>query len=280
MTTPTAPPLPAPASPRRAMRPGLLRILGAVGGPVVDAAHWTASNAALATTVAFMAMRRSSWRRTVSAEFLFEVRESVLGVLPATCVMAVLVGVGLLYQALYWLEAAGQITLLGRIIVVVLMRELAPVLVALLIIGRSGTSTLMHLTQMRDGGQLRMLDSQGVDPFLLFVMPRTLAYTIACFTLTILFIAITMVVGYVTATMIGLVQVTFLGFLDTTLRSMSRSDFLLVPLKAMALGFTIGVVCCHTALSHSREATRVVASGFVRAALAVLAMSGLLSLVV
>ena len=59
-----------------------------------------------------------------------------------------------------------------------------------------------------------------------------------------------------------------------------RGDFLLVPLKAIVLGFTIGVVCCHTALTHSREATRVVASGFVRSALAVLAMSGLLSLVV
>jgi len=204
----------------------------------------------------------------------------LVGVLPATCVMALLVGIGLLYQALYWLEAAGRVTLLGRIIVVVLMRELAPVLVALLIIGRSGTSTLMHLTQMREGGQLRMLDSQGVDPFLLLVLPRTLAYTLGCFTLTMLFIAITLVAGYLTATTIGVVQVTFLGFIDNTLRSMGRGDFLLVPLKAVVLGFTIGVVCCHTALSHRREATRVVATGFVRAALAALAMSGLLSLVV
>jgi phospholipid/cholesterol/gamma-HCH transport system permease protein len=279
MTTPAAQPL-RPLAPPRRVRGGLSRLLGAIGGPVVDAAHWAASNAALAATVAFMAMRRSSWRRTVSAEFKLEVRETVLGVLPATCVMALLVGIGLLYQALYWAETAGQVTLLGRIIVVVLMRELAPALVALLIIGRSGTSTLMHLSQMRDGGQLRMLDSQGVDPFLLLVLPRTLAFTIGCFTLTILFIAITMVAGYVTATAIGFVKVTFLGFIDMTLRSMGRGDFLIVPLKAIVLGFTIGIVCCHTALTHSREATRVVATGFVRAALAVLAMSGLLSLVV
>jgi phospholipid/cholesterol/gamma-HCH transport system permease protein len=279
MTTTAAQPL-RPLTPPRRVRGGLARLLGAVGAPVVDAAHWAASNAALAATVAFMSLRRSSWRRTVSAEFVREVRETVLGVLPATCVMALLVGIGLLYQALYWAETAGQVTLLGRIIVVVLMRELAPALVALLIIGRSGTSTLMHLSQMRDGGQLRMLDSQGVDPFLLLVLPRTLAYTIGCFTLTVLFIAITMIAGYVTATAIGFVKVTFLGFLDMTLRAMARGDFLIVPLKAIVLGFTIGIVCCHTALTHSREATRVVASGFVRAALAVLAMSGLLSLVV
>ena len=256
------------------------RMLAGIGAPVVGGVRWLSSNAALGASVVLMALRGSTWRRTVGAEFGHALREATLGVMPATCVMAFLVGLGLLYQAFYWLDAAGQLPLLGRIIVVVLMRELAPVLVALLIIGRSGTATLMQLTQMRDGGQLRMLDSQGVDPFLLLVLPRTLAYTVACFTLTVLFIAITMVAGFLFATLIGVVQVSFVDFVDETLRAKSIGDFLLVPLKSIALGVVVGVVCCHTGLTHRREATRVVAAGFVRAALAVLAVSGLLSMVV
>lgn len=255
------------------------RLLAAAGGPAVVGLRWMISNVALGTTVVVLALRPSTWRRTVSAEFHRSLRESTIGVLPATCVMAVLVGFGLLYQALHWLEQAGQMTLLGRIIVVVLMRELAPVLVALIIIGRSGTATLLQLTQMREGGQLRMLDSQGVDPFLLLVLPRTLAYTVACFTLTILFIAITMVTGYLFANLVGAVQISFLGFIDATLQAKLRGEFLLIPVKSLALGFTVGIVCCHTALTHRREATRVVATGFVRSALMVLALSGLLSLV-
>jgi phospholipid/cholesterol/gamma-HCH transport system permease protein len=279
MSAGTAAPSGAATGPSAASGP-VRRMLTGIGAPVVDGARWLIANAALGASVVLLALRASTWRRTVGAEFRYALRESTVGVMPATCAMAILVGLGLLYQAFYWLEAAGQMVLLGRIIAVVLMRELAPVLVALLIIGRSGTATLMQLTQMRDGGQLRMLDSQGVDPFLLLVLPRTLAYTVACFTLTILFIAITMIAGFLFATLIGVVQVSFIGFLDETLQARSIGDFLLVPVKAIALGFVVGVVCCHTGLTHRREATRVVAAGFVRAALAVFAVSGLLSLLV
>jgi phospholipid/cholesterol/gamma-HCH transport system permease protein len=276
MTTEAAPPSRSLAWASGAI--GLVpRVLAALGEPVVAGVRWLIANAALGAGIVLLAPRSSTWRRTVSAEFRHELREATVGVLPATCAMALLVGLGLLYQAFYWLEAAGQLPLLGRIIVVVLMRELAPVLVALLIIGRCGTATLMQLTQMREGGQLRMLDSQGVDPFLLLVLPRTLAYTVACFTLTIVFIAITMIVGFLFATLIGVVQVSFVDFLDTTLRAKSLGDFLLVPMKSIAFGFVVGVVCCHTGFTHRREATRAVAAGFVRAALAVFAVSGLLS---
>jgi hypothetical protein len=58
---------------------------------------------------------------------------------------------------------------------------------------------------------------------------------------------------------------------------MGRGDFLLVPIKSLAIGFVIAIVCCMTALTHVGEATRVVARGFVRAALALLFTTGLVS---
>ena len=122
-----------------------------------------------------------------------------------------------------------------------------------------------------------MLDSQGIDPFLLLVLPRIVAFTLAGFTLTILFIVITLFAGYAAANMIGFVTVTFWGYLDIIMLAVRLTDFLLVPVKSLALGFMVGLVCCYTALVHSRDATRVVARGFVRAALVVFAVSGLLS---
>jgi len=252
--------------------------LAAIGTPVVAGLRWLFQVTGLAVSVVLMTPRRTSWRRTVRQEFARTLQGSVLGALPATAVTAVLIGAGLIYQALYWIEAAGQVDLLGRVIVVVLVRELAPMLVALIIIGQSGTATLIQLTQLRIGGQLRMLDSQGIDPFLLLVLPRVLAFTLAGFTLTILFIVITLFAGYAAANMIGFVKVTFWGYLDIIMRAVRATDFVLVPVKSLALGFIVGLVCCYTALIHARDATRVVATGFVRAALAVFAVSGLLSL--
>ena len=273
MTTPTE-----LIAPRSAGTGQIRRLLAAIGAPVVAALRWLFQLTGLATSIVLLTPRWSTWRRTVRTEFARTLQHAVLGAFPATAAAAILIGVGLIYQALYWIEAAGQVDLLGRVIVVVLVREMAPMLVALIIIGHSGTATLIQLTQLRAGGQLRMLDSQGIDPFLLLVLPRIVAFTLAGFTLTILFIVITLFAGYAAANMLGFVRVTFWGYLDLIMRAVRPTDFVLVPVKSLALGFIIGLVCCYTALIHARDATRVVASGFVRAALAVFAVSGLLSL--
>jgi phospholipid/cholesterol/gamma-HCH transport system permease protein len=254
--------------------------LAAVGSPVVDAARWLVGVSALAAAIALAAPRATTWRRTVRAVFLRDLRAALLDALPAATVLSILVGLGLVQQALYWLDSAGQVGLVGDVMVVVLVRELGPMLVALVLAGRSGTALLVDLAQQRAGGQLRMLDALGVDPFLLHVVPRSLALTLASFTLTILFVAATLLVGFVGAALFGVVTITFAGFVDTTVARMSAGDFLLLPAKSLALGFAIGAVCCHTALAHRRDPTRIVASGFARAVLAAAAVSGLLSLAI
>jgi len=146
------------------------------------------------------------------------------------------------------------------------------------LVGRSGAATLIRLTQMREGGQLRALDGQGIDPFLLLVVPRALAFVVAMFTLSILFVATTMVSGFASATLIGAIQISLPVFLADTVGMMGVGDFAILPAKSVAIGLAIGVVCCHTALSREREAASVVAIGFVRAAMAVFAISGVVSL--
>jgi len=255
-----------------------LRALGSVGRPVVSAARWLVEVGGMSAAVASHAMRASTWRPTVRQAFVLAARDAILGALPATLLLSVLVGLGLLYQALYWLQATGQSSMIGRVIVWVLVRELAPALVALVLVGRSGAATLIRLTQMREGGQLRALDGQGIDPFLLLVVPRTLAFVVAMFTLSILFVATTMVSGFASATLIGATQISLPVFLADTVGMMGVGDFAILPAKSVAIGLAIGVVCCHTALSREREAASVVAIGFVRAAMAGFAISGVVSL--
>jgi phospholipid/cholesterol/gamma-HCH transport system permease protein len=255
-------------------------LLARLGRPVVAAARWAIDVCAMAAAILMLAMRASSWRRTVTRAFARDLRAALFGSLPAASVLAAMVGLGLVYQALYWLGSAGQISLIGEVIVTVLLRELAPMMVALIVIGRSGTALLIELTQQRTGGQLRTLDGQGIDPFLVYVVPRTLAFAVASFTLTILFIVATLLFGFISASALGVVQLSFHDFVDTTIATMSVGDFVILPAKSLALGFAIGVICCHTALTHRRDATRVVASGFVRAVLAAVAVSGMLTLAI
>lgn len=257
-----------------------LRVLGAVGRPVVDAARWLAQTSGMAAAIVLLSLRGSTWRPSVRQAFAIAVRDAVLGALPATLLLAILVGLGLLHQALYWLEAAGQASMIGRVIVWVLVRELAPALVAIVLVGRSGSATLIRLTQMREGGQLRALDGQGIDPFLLLVLPTSLACALAMFTLSILFVATTLVCGFASAKLIGATLLSLPAFLDDTIAMMGVGDFAILPAKSIAIGLAIGVVCCHTALAREREAASVVAIGSVRAAMAVFAISGFVSLAI
>jgi phospholipid/cholesterol/gamma-HCH transport system permease protein len=118
----------------------------------------------------------------------------------------------------------------------------------------------------------------GVDPFLVYVVPRTIAMAIASFVLSVLFIAATLLAGYLAASLLGVVRIGPAAFADIVVNAMGAGDYLLVPVKALMVGFAVGVICCHTALSRPRESSQVVAIGFVRAALAAIGVSGLLTL--
>jgi phospholipid/cholesterol/gamma-HCH transport system permease protein len=257
---------------------GMLRFLAVIGAPVIASCLWLIRLAALGTAVIVHAPRAAIWRRTVRSEFKRALDKVLVGGLVPVLVTAMLVGLGLIYQALYWLEAAGQIDFLGRIIVVILVRELGPILVGLVVLGQSGSATLIEITQMRTQGPVRMLDGQGVDPFLFLVVPRSLAFTLGVATLTTLFVTTTLITGYLAASGLGYVKLSLWGFLDVVTRAMRFEDFMLLIVKPIAIGFIIGLVCCMTALLPGRDVTRVVAIGFIRAALAVLAISGLVSL--
>ena len=116
MTTPTE-----LIAPRSAGTGQIRRLLAAIGAPVVAALRWLFQLTGLATSIVLLTPRWSTWRRTVRTEFARTLQHAVLGAFPATAAAAILIGVGLIYQALYWIEAAGQVDLLGRVIVVVLV---------------------------------------------------------------------------------------------------------------------------------------------------------------
>ena len=61
-------------------------------------------------------------------------------------------------------------------IVILLIRELVPILVGLIVFGRSGTATLIELGEAQTKGWLRLFEIQGLDPLALLVLPRAVAF--------------------------------------------------------------------------------------------------------
>jgi phospholipid/cholesterol/gamma-HCH transport system permease protein len=262
--------------------PSRVRVfLRAIGGPVLRIIHATLLALGVAFAVIHQAARPINWRRTVRAEFHRSLKQAGPETLPPVLVTAFIVGLAMVYQALYWLQIAGEVTKVGQVLVLVLVRDLAPVLVGLIVLGRSGTVALAELGAMRQSGQVRRLDAMGIDPLIYLLMPRVLAMTVATFALAILFIATALIAGYIASAALGGINITFWAFLDNFVLAMGPRDYIVLPVKTLAIGFAIGLSCCFVALHPNRAAsdiTTLLPRGFVRAVLALLVVEAALAL--
>ncbi len=260
-----------------------LRLLASIGAPPRRGVQVALAAGALALGIVLESLSRATWRRpTVRAEFRRELRLSLLGGLLTVLVTAAGVGVGMVYQAISWLAFIGQEGLAGGLLVTVLVREVTPVLVGLILLGRSGTVTVVEFGAIKAAGQIRVLEAQGIDPFLLLVLPRVLALAVSGFTLGLFFLATSLVTGWMAAELLGVGGVGPVWFLSEVVAATERRDFALFAAKLALIGALVGITSAITGMSATKSDTPsfLLPRGFVRGVLAVLLASALLSVAI
>lgn len=213
-----------------------------------------------------------SWRRTVCAEFRRALRQAAGGGLATVLVAALLAGLALVSQALYWFGLAGQEQLEGSVLVTVLVRQLTPLLVGTVLLGLSGSVMLTELGSIQLRGQVHVMAAQGLDPILLLVLPRVVALALASFTLGVIFVFVTLLSGFVTASLLGTIQGSLWTFLDGVLSAMQAVDFAMLPAKTLITGALVALTACLTALTANptEDLARLLPRGFVRGVLAIM----------
>ncbi|MES2037052.1 MAG: lipid asymmetry maintenance ABC transporter permease subunit MlaE [Pseudomonadota bacterium] len=112
-------------------------------------------------------------------------------------VSGLFVGFVLAYQGYYTLNRYGSEEALGLLVALSLVRELGPVVTALLFAGRAGTSLTAEIGLMKAGEQLAAMEMMAVSPIQRVLAPRFLAGIIALPILTSIFNAMGIIGGYV-----------------------------------------------------------------------------------
>jgi len=261
----------------------LRRFLASVGSGTISGLQRLLLYLSLAATVLVVALRRSTWAPPVRAEFRRLLDQVAVRSLATTAATGLLVGFALVSQAVYWLAQTGTTGLVGPVIVVLLVRELVPILVGLILFGRSGTATLIELGEAHTRGWLRLFEIQGLDPLAMLVMPRAIAFALGSFCVATTLLLSTLLTGYVMAHALGLISYSIQDFRDLVLRAMDPSDFVIPPLKCLTIGFAVALSCCATGLGRHDEGDelqRLVPRGFVRSALAIFVVNGIFDLAV
>ncbi|BBE08442.1 MAG: phospholipid/cholesterol/gamma-HCH transport system permease protein [Glomeribacter sp. 1016415] len=106
------------------------------------------------------------------------------------------VGFVLGLQGYYTLSRYGSAEALGLLVALSLVRELGPVVTALLFAGRAGTALTAEIGLMKAGEQLTAMQMMAVDPFSFVVAPRFWAGVIAMPILAAIFSAVGILGGY------------------------------------------------------------------------------------
>lgn len=130
-----------------------------------------------------------------------------------------------------------------------LVRELGPVLTALLVGGRVGAGIAAELGSMRVTEQIDALRAMGADPVRKLVVPRVLATTIVLPLLAILADALGVLGSMVIAHIHSDVGMTL--FLQSTLNSVKLEDLFHGLIKTVFFGFLLGIIACHLGLETS-----------------------------
>jgi phospholipid/cholesterol/gamma-HCH transport system permease protein len=256
-------------------------LLAATGAATVRRIDFVLVFAAFCATAVAAALRRSSWRRPVRVAFVDALDRVAVQSATTALITGLLLGFLLVTQVVYWLQTAGQAQLVGSIVVRVLVREIAPIVVGLIIFGRVGTRVLLDLGEARPKGWLRVLEREGVDPIALLVMPRMIGFAIGSFCLCTMLLVSTLVAGYLVGSVLGLVTVPIWRFGQNVLFAMEIGDFIVPPAKCLVIGAAVALVCSATALARvdeRYELQQLVPRGFMRTALAILLVNAIFDL--
>ncbi|HHZ84020.1 MAG TPA: ABC transporter permease [Nitrospirales bacterium] len=197
------------------------------------------------------ASRRRTMFRVMSQQLVF----TGVDALPMIGIVALLLGSVMIIQAGVSLHTVGAEDLLGTMMVVVLIRELGPLLTAFVVIGRSGAAICTELGDLRVGMQIKTLHAMGIRIVAFVVLPRMMAVVLAMICLTIYFDLIAVVGGIAVAKFT--LGAPFSLFFDTLERSLGLTDVLITGLKGGLFGLVVAAICCHHGLSVQHAAAEV-----------------------
>ena len=167
--------------------------------------------------------------------------------------VAVILGTVVITQVVTLVGSNGALT--GKILVWVVMRELAPLLTAIIVVARSGTAIAAELGSMKINGELDSLEMMGIstDRYLLF--PRIIGVTGALIILMIYFVVASMVASFIVASFGW--HISFEQFSQGILSALGIKEVVVLFSKSTLFGLCISATCCSYGLSVDRSVTEI-----------------------
>ena len=211
---------------------------------------------------------------------LNQIRFTAVQALPLLTTIAFVIGVTVIVQAHAQAARFGFSEALGKILTTVVVRELGPLLTAIIVIGRSGSAIAAELATNGVLGETEAMESMGVDPHQYLVVPRVVGAAISVTLLAVLFDAVTLTSGALFTWMLG--EVSIVEYVASLRLALVPLDLWLTLAKGSIFGIGIATLCSYEGLLGGRLPTDIpqcVTRGVVSSMVFVFMVSSIFSLI-
>jgi phospholipid/cholesterol/gamma-HCH transport system permease protein len=220
-------------------------------------------------TLGVMLKKSGVARNVMQPRIRQEIARAGVALLPMFLFVALALGFLVVGQTVSALAKVGATNYLGSTMVIVVVRELGPLLAAMLVLARVGTANVIELGTARALGEVEALEALGIDPVHYLIVPRVIGMALGIFSLTVYLIIgalgerlFVRVFAGCAADAGRLFQATRRGAGLAGLRAAGAQD--------LAFGFFIAIVTCYHGLAQplrleevSRVAVRAVTQGVI-----------------
>lgn len=217
---------------------------------------------------------RQSFRRPFETRiFLNQLDQIGVKSLSIAGITALFIGMVLALQTAYALANFGGKLFIGKVVSLSLVRELAPVLMALMVGGRVGAGMTAEIGTMKVTEQIDALRALASSPVRKLVVPKVLATTLMLPLLTIIACGLGILGGLIVA--VGNLQLSANFYLRSVITSVKYNDLASGIGKTFFFGFTIALIACYNGLRTTGGADgvgRATTATVVTASIAVLIM--------
>jgi phospholipid/cholesterol/gamma-HCH transport system permease protein len=157
--------------------------------------------------------------------------------LPVVGLISFLIGAIMAMQSATQLARFGAMQYVASLVGVSGVRELAPLMTAILVTGRSGSAITAELGTMKVAEEIDALEVMGINPVKFLVAPKFLAMLVAVPCLTALSMFIMVTGGYVLT--VGYLGITSQSYVDQSISSIGTDDFFAGMIKSIFFAVTI-----------------------------------------
>jgi phospholipid/cholesterol/gamma-HCH transport system permease protein len=187
-----------------------------------------------------------------SKELVVQIERAGLDAVPISCLVTFLIGIVIAYLSGVQLEYYGANVFIVDGISLAMCRELSPILVAIIVAGRSGSAFTAQIGAMKLNQEVDAMTTLGFSPLRILVLPRILALMLVMPALVFLGDCAGILGGmFIGSSRLGVTSATFIERLHVVL---PLRHVFVGMVKAPVFAFFIGTIACRLGLTVASNA--------------------------